>query len=297
MYDIKKSFTAHNIAEALDLLKQYPEAFIVAGGTDVMINLRHRKLREAVLISIREIPELCGISKREDGAIVIGAGTCFDDIYRDPLTRQYLPMLSEASNQVGSPQIRHVATIGGNLCNGAVSADSAPSLLALDAELELHSAEGVRHQLVTEFHSGPGKTALHIGQEILSAIIIPQKNYEGWGGCYLKSGQRNAMEISTLGCAATVKLTPDKAHIDTLRLAFGVAAAKPVRCPRLEAMVSGMALDAELWRKVRTEVLAELNPRDSWRASKELREQLIRTQSVRAINAAAEAVGGECNGL
>ncbi len=295
MYDIQKSFSAHSIAEALDLLSEYPEAVIVAGGTDVMIRLRQRKICNAVLISIREIPELNGIHLREDGSIVIGAGTCFDTIYQDTLINRHIPILAEAANQVGSPQIRHVATIGGNLCNGAVSADSAPSLLALDVNLEFHSKESTWDLPISEFYIGPGKTALHADRELLTSIIIPKQNYENWSSCYLKFGQRNAMEISTLGCAAAVKLEKGKNQLAALHLAFGVAAAKPVRCPRLESSVVGMAADDLLWKKIHTEVLSELNPRDSWRASKELREQLIRTLSVRAVKKAIERAGGKNN--
>ena len=297
MYDIQKYFSAHSIAEALDLLREYPGAIIVAGGTDIMVHLRQRKLRDAVLIGIREIPELNGIHLHEDRSIVIGAGTCFDTIYQDTLINRYIPILAEAANQVGSPQIRHVATIGGNLCNGAVSADSAPSLLAMDVKLEFRSKESTRILPISEFYIGPGKTALQSDHELLTAIIIPQENYENWNGCYLKFGQRNAMEISTLSCAATVKLEKDKTHIAALNLAFGVAAAKPVRCPRLESSVVGMAADDMLWQKIHTEVLSELNPRDSWRASRELREQLIRTLSVRAVKKAIERAGGKNNGL
>jgi len=292
MYDIQKTESAKTVGEALEFLKENPDSVLVAGGTDVMIRLRHRKLKNAVVINIREIPELSGIRKADDGTIRIGPGTCFDDIYRNEIIRAYIPILASACNQVGSPQIRHIATIGGNLCNGAVSADSVPSLLALDAMLEITSENGIRKVPVCDFHSGPGKTVLDSGKEILTSIQISKESYENWSGYYYKFGQRNAMEISTLGCAATVRLDASKKHLEQMRLAFGVAAPTPVRCRKLESTAAGMEINEALFDFIRDHVLKELKPRDSWRASLELREQLIKTMSVRAVKKAILLSGG-----
>lgn len=293
MYDLKKTAAASTITEALELMENNPGAVLTAGGTDVFIKLNGRKLKNASLIYIREIPELFGIRKEADGSLWIGPATPFDTIYRSELLRSTIPMLCYACNQVGSPQIRHIATIGGNLCNGAVSADSVPSLLALDAELELTSKNGKRYLSVCDFHTGPGKTVLDPAGELLTAIRIPRDSYEGWTGKYFKFGQRNAMEISTLGCAATVQLSEDKKRLETLRIAFGVAAPVPVRCRKLEESVSGMEIDQKLFEQIHDRVLEELKPRDSWRASLELREQLIKTLSVRAVKDAIQQQGGE----
>ena len=223
--------------------------------------------------------------------MLIGPGVCFDDIYTSVLVRRCVPMLAEACNQVGSPQIRHVATIGGNLCNGAVSADSVPSLLALDAELRLTSLQGERIVPVTEFHTGPGKTVLDKGREILTSIRIRKESYKNHGGKYLKFGQRNAMEISTLGCAVNCKLAED-GTIAQFAIAFGVAAPKPIRCPKAEAMMLGKKPNEALLAQLREAVLQETSPRDSWRASKELRVQLIQELAARATAAAIKEAGG-----
>ena len=200
-------------------------------------------------------------------------------------------MLADACHQVGSPQIRVMATIGGNLCNGAVSADSVPSLYALDAELELLGPAGTRRIPVCGFHTGPGRTVLG-PNELLVRIRIPKASYEGHGGCYLKFGQRSAMEISTLGCAVNAALTADKTRIAHVAIAYGVAAPVPVRCYDTEAQLIGMKTDEEALRVLRSTVLSQLSPRDSWRASKELREQLIRELGCRALRCAIENAGG-----
>ena len=294
MYDIERIYNPTTINEALRLLKEIPEAVLLAGGTDVMIRLKHRKLKKANLIYIREIEELTGVYLKADGTIVIRPGTCFDDIYRNEICRKHIPILSHACNTVGSPQIRNIGTIGGNLCNGAVSADSVPSLYVLDAELVIKNADGERIVPVTQFHTGPGRTILE-RNEILTEIRIRKASYENYGGCYIKIGQRNSMEISTLGCAAAVRLDREGQNINDVRIAFGVAGPVPIRTRDLERALKGKAVDDSLYSFISLNVLNELNPRDSWRASKELREQLIRTLSVRAVKKAIEDAGGARN--
>jgi xanthine dehydrogenase FAD-binding subunit len=292
MYDVKKTFRASSEEEALDLLCAHGDAVLVAGGTDVMIRLRERKLRSAVLISILDVPTLRGIRLDEAGDLRLGAGCCFTDLTESPLVRECVPMLADACRQVGSPQIRNIATLGGNLCNGAVSADSAPALYALDARLTLRGPQGSRTVPVCGFHTGPGQTVRR-RDELLTEIVLPRSAWAGHGGCYLKFGQRRAMEISTLGCAVNVSLTEDRRRLRTAALAFGVAAPTPVRCPETERRIAGAELTPDLLETVRAAVLTELQPRDSWRASRELRVQLIRELSVRALRQAVRNAGGE----
>ena len=137
MYDIQRSFEAHSVEEALALLETYPEAVLISGGTDVLIRMKERKLQNAILIHVANIKDLQGISMEEDGTIEIGAATRFTPLTENAMAQEHLGALVHACSQIGSPQIRNVATIGGNVCNGAVSADSAPSLLAYGAELVL----------------------------------------------------------------------------------------------------------------------------------------------------------------
>ena len=196
VYDVKETFQASSAAEAVELLTAHPGAVLVAGGTDVMIRLKKRKLREAVLVSLQHLPELQNVVLEDNGTISIGAGCTFDELEHHPLLLEHVPMLADACHQVGSPQIRVMATIGGNLCNGAVSADSVPSLYALDAELELLGPAGTRRIPVCGFHTGPGRTVLGLN-ELLVRIRIPKASYEGHGGCYLKFGQRSAMAAFT----------------------------------------------------------------------------------------------------
>lgn len=291
MYDVKRTYMAHSVTEAAAILHENEDMVPVAGGTDVMIRMKERKLKEASLLSLLGLDELKGISLDGDENIVIGAGTCFVDIVQNEIVQQRISVLAGASNQVGSPQIRNVATIGGNLCNGAVSADSVPALLVLDAELELISQEGVRRIPVCKFHTGPGQTVKR-RDEILTKVIIRRENYNNYGAHYIKFGQRNAMEIATLGCAVSVRLDSHKSKIQDIKIAYGVAAPTPVRCFETEKLLSGMECGETFNRTLRSSVLGELFPRDSWRASRELRVQLIKELGCRAANQAVINAGG-----
>ena len=292
MYDIQESRNAHTIEEALELLSAHEDAIPVAGGTDVMIRVRERKIKQAFLVSVLAIDELKQITLDPDGTIRIGAGCSFTQITEDPLILEKVPMLAAACRQVGSPQIRNVATIGGNICNGAVSADSAGPLLALDAKLVLRSKDGTRTVPLREFYTGPGKT-VRKPDELLTEIRIPRGSYEGHSGYYIKFGQRKAMEIATLSCAVNLSLSADKTHLQSVAIAYGVAAPTPVRCPRTEALLAGMEIGPELYQTAKANILSELQPRESWRASRELREQLIRELLVRALESALQSAGKE----
>lgn len=291
MFDVCKTYKAGTVVDILRILSETEGVTLVAGGTDVMIRMRERKLKEANLLSILDVDELKGIFLDDDENIVIGAGTCFSEIACNPIVRERTPVLASAVRQVGSPQIRNIATIGGNLCNGAVSADSAPALLALDAILVLESRDGERQVPASGFHTGPGKTVRR-RDELLTKIIIPRENYENYGAHYIKFGQRNAMEISTLGCAVNLRLDHKKRSVEDIKIAYGVAAPTPVRCYKTEKILAGRECNEEFLRILRSHVLEELQPRDSWRASKELRLQLIKELGCRAAKQAFINAGG-----
>lgn len=291
MYDIERFYRAQSVQDAVRALEADPAAILVSGGTDVLIQTREGRLAGCSLVSINQLPELVGVRIEDDGAIVIGGATTFSEITNDKDLQARIPILCRAVDQVGSPQIRNVGTIGGNVSNGVTSADSASSLFALNAVVELTGPEGVRRLPIAQYYAGPGKT-VRGHSEILTAVRIAREDYEGYGGHYLKYGKREAMEIATLGCAVCVKLTEDKAHVVDLRLAFGVAAPVPMRCRATEAAVKGMALDGALLDAVSQGALAEVRPRDSWRASKAFRLQLVAEMSRRALAQAIEYAGG-----
>lgn len=292
MYDIQSFYKAANVKDAVRALEANPQAVVIAGGTDVLVKIREGKLAGRDLISIHDLPELKGIFMEEDGTILIRPGTSFSQIEGHPLIQQKLPMLAQAVGQVGGPQIRNMGTVGGNLCNGVTSADSASTLLAMDAQLELEGPKGTRQLPLREFYAGPGRTVRE-HEELLTAIRVRKEDYEGFCGYYIKYAQRSAMDIATLGCAAYLRLSPDKTHIEQLRLAYGVAAPTPIRCGKAEQTAQGQRLDQQLLERIGEAAVSEVNPRTSWRASREFRLQLVRELAKRAITQAVLKGGGE----
>ena len=292
MYDIGKFYQAADVEDAVRALVEDPEAVVISGGSDVLIKIREGKLAGCSLVSIHGIKELEGIRMEEDGTIVIGPATTFSHITNNDIIQKHIPMLGDAVDMAGGPQLRNIATIGGNVCNGVTSADSASSLCCLDAVLVLKGPDGVREVPISQWYTGPGRTVRN-HDEVLTAIRIKKENYQGYGGQYIKYGKRNAMEIATLGCAVSVKLTEDKKHIQDLRLAYGVAAPTPIRCHTTEEAVKGMETGEALAQAVGKGALEEVNPRSSWRASREFRLQLVEELGRRAVKQAVINAGGE----
>ena len=292
MYDIGKFYQAADVQDAVRALVEDPEAVVISGGSDVLIKIREGKLAGCSLVSIHGIKELEGIGMEEDGTIVIGPATTFSHIANNDMIQKHIPMLGDAVDMAGGPQLRNIGTIGGNVCNGVTSADSASSLCCLAADLVLKGPDGVREVPISQWYTGPGRTVRN-HDEVLTAIRIKKENYQGYGGQYIKYGKRNAMEIATLGCAVSVKLTEDKKHIQDLRLAYGVAAPTPIRCHTTEEAVKGMETGEALAQAVGKGALEEVNPRSSWRASREFRLQLVEELGRRAVKQAVINAGGE----
>lgn len=295
MFDIKSFYEAKSVTDAIGALRKDPDAQIISGGTDVLIRVREGKDAGKSVVSIHNIEELKGVKLLANGDLWIGAGTSFSHITNDPLIQKYIPMLGEAVDMVGGPQIRNTGTIGGNICNGATSADSASTMWTLEADVVLKGPDGERTVPVCEFYTGPGKTVRE-RTEVCKYFLIHRDSYEGWTGHYMKYGKRKAMEIATLGCAVRVKLSADKKRIEDVRLGYGVAGPTPLRCRAAEEGLKGsLVTDTEAVLAFGKAALTEVNPRSSWRASKEFRLQLIEELAKRALYEAIRKAGGEVN--
>lgn len=292
MYDIESLYEATSVDDAISALAADPEAIVVAGGTDVLVKVREGKLAGTHLVSIHELhDELDGVTIDADGTINVGPLSWFHTVTTSPIIQQHIPVLGEACDTPGGPQLRVSGTIGGNLCNGVTSADSASTCMALGVELELKGPNGTRVVPIDQWYTGPGKTVRN-RDELLVNIRIPKSHYEGFTGDYIKYGKRNALEIATMGCCCLVKLAQDKETIEDIRLAFGVAAPTPIRTPEAEAKVRGMKV-AQAADIIGELAQQETAPRDSWRASKEFRLQLIKEMSKRALVNAANKGGAD----
>jgi CO/xanthine dehydrogenase FAD-binding subunit len=228
---------AHSLGEVLDALAADPAATLLAGGTDLMVEVNegHRRFPggdDATVIALAGVPELTSWSVDPTGRrLTLGAGVCWTEIERDPL-RSMVPALAQAARTVGSPQIRHTGTVGGNLATCSPAGDGLPVLAALDAVVHLATPSGRRSLPVAEFMVGVKRTALAPG-ELIESIEVPL--LDGWQG-YSKVGVRNAMVIATASaCVATD--VPSR----SIRIALGSVAPTIIRCPEAEAAASAAA--------------------------------------------------------
>lgn len=291
MYDLKALYEAESVQDAVRLRLEHPEAQIIAGGTDVLVQMREGKRAGKELISIYGIDAMRGITLDEAENIRIGSLTSFSHITKDPIIQKYINVLGEAVDQVGGPQIRNAGTIGGNTCNGVTSADSASTLFAWDAIIELTGKDGVRRLPIQEFYLGAGKVDIH-PDEIQTAILIPKASYENCFGHYIKYAMRNAMDIATTGCSVNVVLSEDKKSIGRARIAYGVAGPIPMRVPAAEAVAAGKPLTMETADAFAAAVLEDIHPRNSWRASKEFREHIAVEMARRCLIESIKLAGG-----
>ena len=292
MYDLKALYEAASVQDAVRLRLEHPEAQILAGGTDVLVQMREGKRAGKELISIYGIDALRGVALEEDGTNRIGSLTSFSHITRDPIIQKYINVLGEAVDMVGGPQIRNAGTIGGNTCNGVTSADSASTLFAWDAIIELTGKDGVRKIPIQDFYISAGKVDIR-PDEVQTAILIPKASYENCFGHYIKYAMRNAMDIATTGCSVNVVLSEDKKAVARARIAYGVAGPIPLRCACAEAAAQGKPLTKETAEAFAAAVLEDVHPRDSWRASKAFREHIAVELAKRGLEESIKLAGGE----
>lgn len=288
MFDIDSYHKADSVDEAIARLVQNPKAIPLAGGTDILVRLHQGNPDYRHVVDIHHVAELKKISLEPDGTIVVGSGATFTDLTDSRIITENIPVLAQGAGSVGGPQVRNQATVGGNLCNGAPSADSAAPLLVLNAEVELKGPQGMRRIPLSEFYQGPGRVDRE-QTEIMTALRIAPDEYQCWVSNYYKYAMREAMDIATIGCAAACK--PQGKRVSALRLAFTVAGPTPLRCWKTEEKARGAALDASLLQLVGESVLNDLRPRDSWRAPKDLRRQIIKTLAQRVLTEALNQTG------
>ncbi|MDP2971017.1 MAG: FAD binding domain-containing protein [Deltaproteobacteria bacterium] len=290
-------FKPTTLDEALSLLNQYGEkAKLIAGGTDVIVMIKQKKMAPEVLISLRGIP---GLDQIEDnGTFRIGAMVTHRTIEKSELIRKKFSALADAVDVLGSVQIRNVATIGGNICTAAPSSDTASPLLALGAQVKLKSAKSERTIPLEESFTGPGQTVLQPG-EILTWIEI-QKPFPNTGSAYWKHQRRQALDLPILGVAVLISL--DKATVTCsdllcttapistvlhsleedeltckeIRIALGVAAPTPMRAKKAENLLRGKKISDELLNEVAEMAAAEAQPRDSVRGEAWYRRDMIK---------------------
>ena len=292
MYDIKALYEAESVQDACRLLSEHPEAQVIAGGSDVLVQMREGKRAGKELVSIYMLDEMRGISIDEDQNIRIGSLTSFSNITKNPIIQEKIGVLGEAVNMIGGPQVRAIGTIGGNTCNGVTSADSASTLHAWEAIIEITGPDGVRREPIKDFYIKAGTVDLKQG-EIQTAILIPEESYSNCFGHYIKYGKRNALEIANIGCSVNVRLSEDKKTFERVRIAYGVAGPVPMRAPSAEDFINGKEVSADNIEQFGKEALKDINPRDSWRGGRNFRRHMAVVMAQRALIQSVKKAGGD----
>lgn len=265
-----------NVDAALNLLAASP-LLVVAGGTDVYPARVGRPLTEDVL-DVTALRELRAI-RAEEGGHRLGALATWTDLVRADLP-PWFDGYKDAARQVGGIQIQNAGTLAGNLCNASPAADGTPNLLALDAVVELASAEGVRRVPVADFVTGNRRT-LRRPDEMVTGLFVPACD-SGARSVFLKLGARAYLVISIAMVAAVLE-PADDGTVGRLRVAVGACSAVPLRLTALEAELAGAPIDAALADRVRPDHLSALTPIDDVRASADYRRDAALTLVRRAI--------------
>jgi len=276
--------------EAVSLLSQHKEAAkVVAGGTDLITQLKKGAELPRYIINIKGIPDQDSITYDEREGLRIGALATIHSIEVSPVIRQKFGVLAKAASELGTSQIRNCATIGGNLCNAAPSAETAPALLVLEARLKIVGANGERTVHIEDFFTGPGQTMLH-PDEILSEIQVPNPPPRS-GGVYLKQTVRKALDLATVGVAVITRLDGD--IIRDVKIALGAVAPTPIRARKAETVIREQRLDDALLDEAGLVASREASPIDDVRSSADYRRKIIRVLVGRAIRQAAEQIKAE----
>lgn len=277
-------------SEALKMRREYAGRMeVLAGGTDLIVKINSKKEAPEYVMSLKELnKELRYIRETEKG-VEIGSLTTHNDLDESALLREKYTALSEGASLVGSPQIRRVGTVGGNICSALPSADTAAPLIALGAEITLASADGERVIPLEEFFIGPGRSVLK-KEELLKSISIKATAINS-GSAYIKFGRRKAMEIALAGVAAYVEYDPDSGKCSEVRLVLTSSGPKPWRCLEAEKCLRGLVVTKEAIQATAKQASIDAKPRSSYRSSEEYRRHLLVTICGEALEKAFARAG------
>jgi carbon-monoxide dehydrogenase medium subunit len=270
-----------SVKEACRLLSQYEgKAALIAGGTDLLVFVKEGTLSPDCLIDIGAISGLNHIRPTRN-AVKIGALATLDHIASSSLIREKMPILFQTAQRMANPGIRNMATIGGNLCTAAPSADMAPPLIGLGATLKAVGSRGEREIPVKDFFVGPGENALDDG-EMLVEILVPVPPLSA-GGVYMKMTARTEMGIALVGVAVGLRLEEGGEAVEDARVVMGAVGPTPMRARNAERLIEGSSPDDQLLERVARTAAEESKPISDVRGSAGYRREMVRVLTKRAL--------------
>jgi len=272
------------IEEAVSLLTKYNgRAKVIAGGTDLLVPMRQKVIRPDYVVDIINIPGLDYINYDDEKGLRIGALTTIRSLEKSAELNQRYPVISQAASQLGSVAIRNMGTLGGNLCNAAPSAETAPALIGLSAEARIVGPDGERVVPLEDFFTGPGTTVLKTAEllvEIQVPVLPPRTK-----GVYLKHAIRGSIDLAIVGVAAVVTLERSNVCKD-IKLVLGAVAPTPMRARQAEEIIKGKKIDDALIDKCAQVASDESRPITDVRASYWYRKEIVKVFTRQAIKEA-----------
>lgn len=277
-------FTPEEVEEALALLSSYENPAILAGGTDLVVNLKEEIEVPEVVIDIKRLKELGRIEFKNNN-LFIGALVTFSELIEAEHVNEKFPLILETSKTVGSVGIRNRATLVGNICSAVPSMDGGPLLSVYEAEVVVRSLKGERKIPISNWFQAPRETAINKGEFVTHVSIpFPGKNYSG---CFVKLGRYSGEDLAQASVAVVAFFD------NTYRVAFGAVAPIPVRARRIEDLLNGKVLNDSLIEKAMNIIPEEISPITDIRASREYRMHMCKVMFERGIRAAVNRLKGE----
>lgn len=267
---MKPVFLPGNLEELWRVLEREPAPRPYCGGTDLLVHLRAGKTDPPALVCLERIPELSGV-REEEGGLWIGAATTHARLLDDPLVRARLPLLARALSALGSPPVRNMGTIGGNICTASPAGDTLPPLYVLDGEVELRSRCSSRRIPLRRFITGPGETALRPGEILTGVRVTPDGSYNVHH--FEKIGTRRAMACSIASLAALLRVSPS-GEIEAVRLAWGSVGPTVVTSEDVEKALLGRRLSRNTLEEAAARARKAVSPIDDGRASAAYRKEV-----------------------
>jgi carbon-monoxide dehydrogenase medium subunit len=273
-------FTPKSLSEVQDVLARYPEGgVLMAGGTDLLVQMKSKAIAPECLVDLKGL----GLSyiSHTGGGLAIGGTTTLSEIESSALIKEKCPVLAATCSEMASYSIRHLATIGGNLCNAAPSADIAPPLMVLGSRVRIIGPEGERIVPVEEMFTGPGETVLKRG-EILTEIQIPDLPPHS-GAVYLKYKRNEGMDLALVGVAISMVLNSSRTTCREIRIALGAVAPTPIRASVAEEVLSGNQLKEDLFEETAIKAREAAQPLTDVRCSAAYRTALVEKLTLDAL--------------
>ena len=288
----EESLVPTSLEEALAMLKERQgQARVIAGGTDLIIQLKKKEVTARCLVDVTHLDELKGI-EMEDGFIRVGACVTHQELASSSLIRERAAALAEGASQVGSPQIRNIGTVGGNIVNAQPAADTIVPLMALEAEVEVATAAGIRRDPLGGFCVGPGQCTLDATAEILTGVRFRALG-PNQGSAFERLAKRKALALPILNAAAVVALDHGGDTFQEVRLAVSPIGPTPARAFSAEEALRGAAIEAQAIAVAMEMAAQEAQPRSNpLRGSQEYRQGMVKVLLRRAIERAVQVARG-----